>query len=157
LTKKEEQIRRQKALFKNLSFQLNRETPIWCLQHLVLSFGGNFASDDVPLSKGEKATHHVMDRPLQADKLVKNVEYIQPQWVVDSINNLYLLPVNPYKPGIPPPPHLSPFVDDVKEGYIPSRKREILNIKGEEIEESEEEDAEMLSSEEEEQAPKAAP
>lgn len=49
---------------------------------------------------------------------------------MDSINNLHLLPCNPYKPGIPPPPHLSPFVDNVSEGYIPIRQKEINALKG---------------------------
>lgn len=63
-------------MFKNMNFYLNRETPIWCLQYLVLSFGGNFATDDMDLPEGHKITHRVMDRPLA--KTEKNIEYVQP-------------------------------------------------------------------------------
>jgi pescadillo protein len=58
-----------------------------------------------------------------------------------------LLPTQPYKAGVPPPPHLSPFVDNVKEGYIPTRQREIATLKGEDIE--------FLSEEEEEEVVEA--
>lgn len=92
---------------------------------MILSFGGIFATeDDKDFLATHKVTHHVLDRPLLG-KLQTNREYIQPQWIVDSLNNLHLLPISSYKPGVPPPPHLSPFVDNTKEGYIPSRQKEI--------------------------------
>jgi pescadillo protein len=88
---------------------------------LILSFGGVFATenDEEYLAK-HKVTHHVMDRPILG-KLKTNREYVQPQWIIDSLNNLYLLPTAAYKSGVPPPPPLSPFVDNAKEGYVPSR------------------------------------
>lgn len=41
-----------------------------------------------------------------------------------------MLPASQYKPGSPPPPHLSPFVDNKLEGYIPKRQEEINELKG---------------------------
>jgi hypothetical protein len=32
---------------------------------------------------------------------------------------------------VAPPPHLSPFVENEKEGYVPSRQKEINSLKGE--------------------------
>lgn len=75
-----------------------------------------------------------MDRPQQGKTQV-NREYIQPQWIIDSLNNMHLLPTAPYKPGQAPPPHLSPFVENQKEGYMPQRQKEILALKGEAVEE----------------------
>lgn len=50
------------------------------------------------------------------------------------------LPVQQYFPGMPPPAHLSPFVDNQKEGYVPDRQKEINRLKGEGMEESDEEE-----------------
>lgn len=59
---------------------------------------------DLPDNEGESAkvmkriTHFCMDRP--AGDVDKSKEYVQPQYIVDSINNLFLLPTKPYQPGI---------------------------------------------------------
>ena len=50
--------------------------------------------------------------------------------MIDSINNLFLLPTKPYAPGIAAPAHLSPFVDNEQEGYLPDRQREINSLAG---------------------------
>jgi len=53
-----------------------------------------------------------------------------------------LLPTSQYSPGATLPAHLSPFVDNEKEGYIPNRYREISHLKGEEVMESDDEEEE---------------
>ena len=59
---------------------------------------------DLPDDEGESAkvmkriTHFCMDRP--TTDVDKSKEYVQPQYIVDSINNLFLLPTKPYLPGI---------------------------------------------------------
>lgn len=75
---------------------LGRETPIYIIQHLILSFGGDFILQDDDDS-GKGITHVCMDRPVA--QVEKGKEYITPQYVVDSINNLFLLPTRPYLPG----------------------------------------------------------
>jgi len=60
--------------------------------------------------------------------------------LIDSINNLFLLPTSQYKPGVPPPAHLSPFIDNEAEGYVPMRHKEIQHLKGEEVVESDDDE-----------------
>lgn len=153
LTKKHDEMKRQRRLFSKCTFLFNREAPTYCLQYLVLSFGGTYFTQDgydsLKSSAQPKITHHVLDRPLpqaQLDTLKKegNTELIQPQYLVDSLNNLHLLPTSQYVPGTPPPAHLSPFVDGQREGYMPQREKEILHLRGEEVLESEDEEDDML-------------
>lgn len=106
------------------------------MQYLILSFGGQFYTADEQIPADTVLTHIVMDRPLPA-QLRPKVEYVQPQYLADCANFLQLLPTAPYKPGVPPPAHLSPFVDGTKEGYMPTREREIRMMTGEEVVESE--------------------
>eukprot|EP00492_Amphilonche_elongata_P003364 TRINITY_DN3680_c0_g1_i1.p1 TRINITY_DN3680_c0_g1~~TRINITY_DN3680_c0_g1_i1.p1 ORF type:complete len:217 (-),score=39.79 TRINITY_DN3680_c0_g1_i1:152-802(-) len=98
-------------LFKNLYFLLNRETPQDNLELIIRACGGSsirlqFCSE----VSDSKITHQIIDRPIKADSLISSREYIQPQWIFDSLNARVLLPTHPYRPNVPPPPHLSPFV-----------------------------------------------
>ena len=142
LKKRQEDARKQRRLFAKNVFLLGRETPIYFLQYLIMSFGGEFIlQDEMPDDEKEhakimkKITHFCMDRPLSEDqKNEKGKEYVQPQYIIDSINNLFLLPTKPYTPGVPAPAHLSPFVDNAAEGYIPDRQREINALAGVDVE-----------------------
>jgi pescadillo protein len=87
---------------------------------------GGASSGSAFKANHDKITHHIIDRPPQGFERIEGREYVQPQWVFDSFNMGCLMPVNPYAPGRSPPPHLSPFVDDAAEGYVP-RQREILD------------------------------
>lgn len=94
----------------------------------------------------KKVTHMCHDRPLSSTE--KGKEYVQPQYILDCINNLFLLPTKAYAPGIPPPAHLSPFIDNTEAGYLPDRQREINALAGIETVENL---AENLSSDSEEE------
>jgi hypothetical protein len=79
LSKREENLKKQRELFAKCIFFLNRETPIYSLQYLILSFGGFYLTEDdeQDILKKTKITHHVLDRPLLG-KAEANREYIQP-------------------------------------------------------------------------------
>jgi pescadillo protein len=119
-------------LFSHLVFFVNREVPLDWLQLCITGFGGKIGWDG-PLSpiqaNDSRVTHQIIDRPLQSNSTLSR-EYIQPQWVFDSINAKLLLPARLYGPGVKLPPHLSPFVDDEKEGYLPKFREEIKKLQG---------------------------
>ena len=107
IKKRIEATKAQRRLFQNHVFLLGRETPIYIIQHLILSFGGDFVlQDELPEDEGElkaamkRITHICMDRPIPVGSQDKSKEYIQPQYIVDCINNLFLLPTKPYLPGV---------------------------------------------------------
>jgi len=107
MKKRAQAAKNQRKLFGNLVFLLSRETPIYILQHLILSFGGDFVlQDDILEDEKESAkvmkriTHICMDRPIPVGTQDKSKEYVQPQYIVDCVNNLFLLPTKPYLPGV---------------------------------------------------------
>ena len=129
----------RKNLFKGFYFFLGREVPLDWVQFVIISFGGNVGWNGEGSPYNEDAsfiTHQVIDRPT-IPQSVKNLDpkiqskrdYIQPQWIFDSINNCMLLPIDRYTPGASLPPHLSPFVDDEQEGYVPDYRKELNKMK----------------------------
>ncbi|CAI5741353.1 unnamed protein product [Peronospora destructor] len=146
--------RSEKSLFSGLTFFLSREVPSACLELVLRSHDATLGWDGAGSPFDEKntgITHHVMDRPHQGHRYF-NREYVQPQWVFDSVNNGILLPLTRYVPGAELPPHLSPFVDDGQEGYTPEYRKELEKLKSAKqvlrevgavgVEDSEDEDAE---------------
>ena len=88
LIARETQIKKKKDLFGGKVFFLNRETPIYSLEYLILGFGGKICKDESDAS----ITHHVIDRPLRNKSEVTR-DYVLPQWIYDSLNNQICLPV----------------------------------------------------------------
>lgn len=138
------EAKKRHHLFHNLTFYLSREVPRGYLELIILSFGGKVGWDgqDSPIAMSDPSiTHHVVDRPTLLPgyaKLPKSREYIQPQWIMDSANFNFILPIDKYGVGKALPPHLSPWVEDKEEGYVPKYREEIEKLKnGEMLDEDE--------------------
>jgi pescadillo protein len=139
MKKDAEKANRMKTVFRGMKIFVNREVPLRPVYFTLLCGGAEAVGwergAEVPGSAGpgsafasyDKAiTHQVVDRPADQIETRPGREYVQPQWVFDSFNTGVALPIAPYAPGRAPPPHLSPFVNDKAEGYVP-RQREILD------------------------------
>ncbi|XP_055712967.1 pescadillo homolog [Phlebotomus papatasi] len=157
-----------KSLFQGLKFFINREVPREPLVFIIRCFGGTVSWDKVLFpgatfdETDESITHQIADRP-NMDRQFISRDYIQPQWVFDSVNRRTLLPTNQYFLGVELPPHLSPFTSDEQGNvYVPPEEKALKDPelpeedKISEISESEsDEDEDMAASEEEKpQGPK---
>ncbi|CAH9104634.1 unnamed protein product [Cuscuta epithymum] len=119
-----------KSLLEGLTFFLSREVPRESLLFVIPAFGGivSWEGEGAPFNESDQSiTHQIVDRPTQGHKFLSR-EYVQPQWVYDCINNRIKLPTAPYFVGRVPPPHLSPFVDNETEGYMPEYAETIKRI-----------------------------
>ncbi|CAN6298153.1 unnamed protein product [Urochloa humidicola] len=119
-----------KSLFKNLKFYLSREVPRESLLFIIPAFGGtvSWEGEGAPFNEvDEDITHQIVDRPTQSHVFLSR-EYVQPQWVFDCVNACIVLPTEGYLVGRVPPPHLSPFVDNDAEGYIPEYAETIKRL-----------------------------
>lgn len=122
------------GVFAERSFVLGREVPYVELEFMLRACGATRVTreDDLPEGPERLAmyTHWILDRPKVAGKRDMKLEYVQPQYVFDSINADILLPTALYAPGAHLPPHLSPFVSGADDGgYKPWFKDVIDRIK----------------------------
>lgn len=93
---------------------ISREVPRKAMSFVLQCLGAtvSFVQEDGTASIPEddpSLTHQIVDRPALGRMFVGR-EYVQPQWVVDSLNANSLLDMTPYRIGAILPPHLSPFV-----------------------------------------------
>ncbi|GKV07777.1 hypothetical protein SLEP1_g19499 [Rubroshorea leprosula] len=126
----DEDTRECKKLFQNMKFFLGREVPRESLLFVIPAFGGvvSWEGDGAPFKEADSSiTHQIVDRPTQGHMYLSR-DYIQPQWVYDCVNARIILPTEPYMVGRVPPPHLSPFVDDEAEGYVPDYAKTIKQL-----------------------------
>ncbi|XP_058088298.1 pescadillo homolog [Magnolia sinica] len=126
----DKETRECKTLFKNLKFFLSREVPRESLLFTIPAFGGTVSwdGDGAPFREAdEDITHQIVDRPTQGHIFLSR-EYVQPQWIYDCVNARIILPTDAYTVGRVPPPHLSPFVDNEAEGYVPEYAETIKRL-----------------------------
>ncbi|ELU41590.1 pescadillo-family BRCT domain-containing protein [Rhizoctonia solani AG-1 IA] len=112
-------------LFSSLNIFLSRETPRPLLEFVVRAFGGRVGwpatlGAGSPFDENDPSiTHVIVDRPLNSDLAsAGRRKYVQPQWVIDSINAGRLLVEDTYAQGKILPPHLSPFGEG-SSTYVP--------------------------------------
>ncbi|KAJ0112827.1 hypothetical protein Patl1_02820 [Pistacia atlantica] len=126
----DEDTKECKKLFKNMKFFLSREVPRESLLFVIPAFGGvvSWEGEGAPFEEADqRITHQIVDRPTQGHIYLSR-EYVQPQWVYDCINARIILPTEAYMVGRVPPPHLSPFVDNEEEGYVPDYAETIKRL-----------------------------
>ncbi|CAK1581737.1 unnamed protein product [Parnassius mnemosyne] len=161
-----EKVKKLKTMFKGLKFFINREVPREPLVFIIRCFGGEVSWDRDHFvgatfdESDESIAYQIVDRP-SMDKQYLSRYYVQPQWVFDSINARTLLPINKYLMGAVLPPHLSPFVDKIKDQvYIPPEERALKDPdfkplddepSGSDIEEASDEDADEKNEQESEE------
>ncbi len=80
-------------LFAGLYFYLNTEVPRQSLEFIILALGGKVDKEN----NHSEITHVITDR----ENILKDKkkEYVQPQWIYDSVNFAKLLNVKEYAIG----------------------------------------------------------
>lgn len=91
-------------LFGKLRFFISRECPRDSLEFVIRAFQGQvgWEGPGSPFNVDDpKITHQVVDRPAVSGTRVSSREYVQPQWIYDSINFKILVrcshPPSPFK------------------------------------------------------------
>lgn len=111
---------------------VGRECPFATLEFLVRAMGGQVSWESCGdgVSRDDPAiTIEVCDRPTAPEPIQgSSRRYVQPQWLFDALNAAMQLPAAEYAPGKSLPPHLSPFVDDEAESYVPERRDQLMQL-----------------------------
>ncbi|KAG8988447.1 mRNA-binding ribosome synthesis protein nop7 [Tulasnella sp. 427] len=161
-------------LFEPYVFFVSRESPRHILEFVIRSFGGVVGwpascggGSPIESEDDERVTHVIIDRPLPEGGVLsegrRRRKYVQPQWVVDSVNAGKVLLEDAYAQGRTLPPHLSPFGAEGEGAYDPLAPvpgmEEALREVDEEMEDDEEDsedddDMEMEEEKEEEKTKK---
>nr|XP_043629428.1 pescadillo homolog [Erigeron canadensis] len=126
----DEETKACKTLFQNKTFFLGREVPRESLLFVITAFGGvvSWDGEGAPFEESDQSINYqIVDRPTQSHRYISR-DYIQPQWVFDCINARIILPTEEYLVGKVLPPHLSPFVDNEAEGYVPEYAETIKRL-----------------------------
>lgn len=126
----DEETKACKTLFQNMTFFLSREVPRESLLFVITAFGGvvSWEGDGAPFEESNQSINYqIVDRPTQSHRFISR-DYVQPQWVFDCINARIILPTEEYMVGRVLPPHLSPFVDNEAEGYVPEYAETIKRL-----------------------------
>ena len=113
------------GIFSNVTAFVSREVPFLPV-YITLVCGGaevRWAGDSLGSSACDASiTHVIVDKPASSIQILKDREFIQPQWVLDSFNEKGQLSCKEYAPGAALPPHLSPFASADAE-YVPQRRQ----------------------------------
>jgi pescadillo protein len=120
---------RHGRLFDGCVFFLSREVPRYSLEFVIRAFGGRVSWEGIGdegcgeyAADSKSITHHIVDRPALSTTF-DGRHYIQPQWVYDCVNAQALLPTANYTIGAVLPPHLSPFVEESEDDYMPPERK----------------------------------
>jgi pescadillo protein len=120
-------------LLSNCKVFLSREAPRDLFEFVLRCMGARvgWEGDFSPFPENDEGISiQIVDREFQRKRYFGR-DYVQPQWLIDSLNNCVLLPMSEYAPGCVLPAHLSPFVNDRAEGYIPERAAQLSLLRGE--------------------------
>jgi pescadillo protein len=137
-----EQYVQKSRLFQGFKFFINREMPKAELRFMIRAFGGEDFTELDCEESDPKITHQIVDRDCSHMRLKKNREYIQPQWIFDSINAGILLPYHEYAHNATLPPHISPFINDALKGYVPAQREHMNELIAQSKQEGEEKEEE---------------
>jgi len=135
----DDEAMKRRRLFAGFTFFLSREVPRGYLELISLAFGAKvgWEGPNSPIRSNDPSiTHHIVDRPKllsSYDALPKSREFVQPQWILDCSNFMFVLPIEKYGVGQTLPPHLSPWVDNEEEGYKPTYALVIEKLKNGEV------------------------